>query len=217
MKRIVLRGTFVIADPQFLITMALKEMLVEYGAKVYPVQEKEALLELLGKRRISLVIADHLQLFNGSAKELSRLKHDFPDVAHLVLTSSISKSGIRALNDAGFTNIALKSDDRAEIIHSVSMALSGNKYYSREVLDHVLHQHDHTAEALLLTPTEIELVMLISTGSSIQEIAARKKITAKSVTAHRKSIYRKLGVTNESELKQRAVQSGLIDTIEYYI
>ena len=173
MNRIALKGTIVVADPQFLITMALKEMLAGFGAKVHTASGRQGLETLLRKYRVSLVIADHLRLFGESINDLSHLKHAYPDTAHLLLTSTVSKSKIMELHESGIKNIALKTDDRSEIIHAVRAALAGKKHYSREVLDLLVKSEAQSAEKLLLTPSEIEIVTLISGGLSVKDIAER--------------------------------------------
>jgi DNA-binding NarL/FixJ family response regulator len=210
-------GAFVIADSQFLITEALKSMLVAYGAKVYTASGKKGLHELLRKYRVSLVIADHTQLYHGAMDELSRLKKQYPETAHLVLSGTISKQKIKELNHAGIRNIALKTDDRTEIVLAVKAALKGEKHYSREVLDLLLDTDAKTVEALLLTPSESELFHLISSGLSIQEIACRKNVGVRSVMSHSRNMFRKLGVSNSRELTEFALRTGLFDNIEYYI
>jgi DNA-binding NarL/FixJ family response regulator len=217
MNRIELKGTFVIADPHFLITMALKEMLAGYGAKVHTASGKQGLVALLRNNRVSLVIADHLRLFNESIDELSKLIRAYPDPSHLVLTSTVSKQMIMSLHEAGIRNIALRTDDRSEIINSVRAALAGQKHYSREVLDLLVISEGQSAEKLLLTPSEIEIVAMLSAGLSVKDIAERKQVGLRSVMKHRQSIYRKLGVTDANELKRFAIRVGLIDNIEYHI
>jgi DNA-binding CsgD family transcriptional regulator len=68
-----------------------------------------------------------------------------------------------------------------------------------------------------LTASEIEIVRLVAEGLTTKEIAIRKHISFHTVATHRKNIFRKLGVTNASELLMYAIKAGIIDTIEYHI
>ncbi|NTV03110.1 MAG: response regulator transcription factor [Chlorobiaceae bacterium] len=172
---------------------------------------------LLRKHRVTLVIADHPLLFKDSMDELQKMIGDHPDTSHLVLTSDISKAIFKELSQAGVRNIALKTDDQREIVLGVQAALAGRNHYSRDVLDLLLRSDGQTPDGLLLTPTESEIVPLICGGLSVKDIAERKQVGVRSVMAHRKSIYRKLGVTNAIELKRFAIRAGLIDNIEYHI
>ena len=68
-----------------------------------------------------------------------------------------------------------------------------------------------------LTTSEIEIVRLITGGMTTKEIAEKKCISFHTVNTHRKNIFRKLNVSNASELIIRAIKSGWIDNIEYFI
>jgi DNA-binding CsgD family transcriptional regulator len=68
-----------------------------------------------------------------------------------------------------------------------------------------------------LTASEIEIVKLIASGLTAKEIALKRHISFHTVNTHRKNIFRKLGVSNSSELIMLAIKSGWIDNIEYYI
>jgi DNA-binding NarL/FixJ family response regulator len=68
-----------------------------------------------------------------------------------------------------------------------------------------------------LTSSEIEIVRLISGGVTTKEIANQKNISFHTVNTHRKNIFRKMGVTNASELIIQAIKAGWIDNIEYFI
>jgi len=60
-------------------------------------------------------------------------------------------------------------------------------------------------------------VKLIAEGLTTKEIANRKHLSFHTVNTHRKNIFRKLNVSNTSELIMFAIKSGWIENIEYYI
>lgn len=216
MKNINLKGSVVIADSQFLITEALKSLLLERGLKVYVVADKTRVLALLQQHEVSLIITDHAQLDYG-ADELVGLKQKYPDTAILILTGTTSRLKIKELNHGGVSNIAMKTDELNEILDTVSAALRGEKHYSREVLDHLLKTDGQTAAHLLLTPSEIDVVTMISGGLSINEMASQKSVSVSTVKTHRKNIFRKLRLSSRMELMNYAIKTGLVDNIEYYI
>ena len=217
MNKKILKGTFVIADSQYLITESLKSILLAYGPKVYTVSCKKGLHAFLQKHDVSLIITDHAKFDYGSMDELAGLKRQYPGTAILIMTGTISKPKLKELNHAGIRNIAMKTDDLAEILNAVKAALRGEKHYSREVLDLLLKTDGQTADDLLLTPSEIEIITMISGGLTIREMASRRNVSVNTVMTHRKNIFRKLRVSSRSELMNYASKTGLIDSIEYYI
>ena len=211
------KGTILIADTQYLTTEALKLLLVEAGYSIHAVSARIELLEYLQQHNVSLIITDYVLFDFRSINDLREIGAQQPGAPFLVLSNSINQMQIKELNNAGIRNIALKTDDRTELLHAVSYALKGKKAYSGSVLDILLKQEGPVEDACLLTSSEIEIVRLISSGLSTKEIATKKHISFHTVMTHRKNIFRKLGVSSSPELMMFAIKAGLIDNIEYHI
>jgi len=207
----------VLADTQFLTNEGLHSMLKPLYEAVYTVSTKAGLEQYLQKETISLIITDYILFDFDSISELGELKKQHPATGIIVLTNAINNIIIKELNDIGVQNIVLKTDDREEIFQAIDAALKGKKYYSGEVLDILLKKEMPFEDASSLTPSEIEIVRLISGGLSTKEIAAKKHISFHTVMTHRKNIFRKLGVSSSPELLMYAIKAGLIDNIEYHI
>ncbi len=72
--------------------------------------------------------------------------------------------------------------------------------------------HDrHTRGAHDLTPREVEVLQRIAEGKTNKQIAAALGITAKTVTHHTTSIYRKLDTKGRADAVTRGIGLGLID------
>ncbi|UWX56976.1 response regulator transcription factor [Chlorobaculum sp. MV4-Y] len=210
-------GTILIADSQYLTTAALTALLLEKG---YTVEMAESRHELIGKLKsceVSLIITDYILFDYRSINDLKEIIAGKPEIPVLVLSNSMNQMQIRELNQAGIKNIALKTDDRSELLQGVSSALKKKKAYTSSVLDILLHQDRPAQDACLLTTSEIDIVRLISSGLSTKEIAAKKHVSFHTVMTHRKNIFRKLGVSSSQEMMLLAIKAGLIDNIEYHI
>jgi DNA-binding NarL/FixJ family response regulator len=211
-----------IADSQFLITESLKYILLSEGRfNIYDVvKEKSDLIKALGAGNISLLIIDHSQIDIAGISELKDIITRFPDLKILINTNSLSKRELHEMNQAGITNIILKTADREELFEAINATLNGKKYYSNELLDLLFDSPDKkniSDSSPQLTNSEIEIVKLIAEGLTTKEIAAQKFISFHTVISHRKNIFRKLGVTSISELIMYGIKAGWINTIEYYI
>ena len=98
--------------------------------------------------------------------------------------------------------------------------MNGKKYYSDEILDLFLDLSvtKFSADAQKhLTASEIEIVKLIAEGLTTKQIASKRNISYHTVNTHRKNIFKKVEVSNTSELIMHAIKAGWIDNIEYYI
>jgi DNA-binding CsgD family transcriptional regulator len=60
-----------------------------------------------------------------------------------------------------------------------------------------------------LTPTELEVVKLVSEGLSNPEIAERLFMSRKTVTTHLTHVFAKLDISSRSELAAAAIRRGV--------
>jgi DNA-binding NarL/FixJ family response regulator len=167
-----------------------------------------------------LLITDIALLDYDGITDLDKLMQEFQKLSVLILTNSLTKAEFTELNKIGIKNIIYKTAERDEILSAVETALKGKKYYSDEILDMILESNDSKQvieESAQLTISEIEIVRLITGGMTTKEIAEKKCISFHTVNTHRKNIFRKLNVSNTSELIIHAIKSGWIDNIEYFI
>ncbi|MDP2891030.1 MAG: response regulator transcription factor [Bacteroidota bacterium] len=212
----------IIADSQFLVVETLKTILGADGRFIVAgiVNSQFELLKVLEKGFYDLLITDFSLIDYDSIEDLLKIKQKFQPIAILILTNSISKTEFAELSKIGVKNIIYKTADRDEVLSAVDAAFKGKKYYAEEILDMILEQGDNKSapeEPTHLTSSEIEIVRLIAGGLTTKEIASQKNISFHTVNTHRKNIFRKMGVSNASELIMHAIKAGWIDNIEYFI
>jgi len=212
----------VIADSQYLVVEGLKSLLKEeehfFIAGIVSTQYD--LLKLLNNAPCDLLITDLAMLDYNAIDDLRGLKEKFPHLAILLLTESITKAEFSELTRTGIKNILYKTAERDEVLTAIEAAIKGKKYFAGEILDMLLESGENkpvTEQLTHLTSSEIEIVRLIANGLTTKEIALRKNISFHTVNTHRKNIFRKMQVSNTSELIMHAIKAGWIDNIEYYI
>jgi len=212
----------VIADTQFLVVEALKAILGKderfFVCEV--VSTPKELYKVLEKEACQLLITDTVLFDYENPDDLQKIKVKFPQMAILILTNSLGKPDFTELTKIGIRNIIYKTADLDEILAAIDSAIKGRKYYSGEILEMILEMGESKPvpeEPTHLTSSEIEIVRLIASGLTTKEIAIRKNISFHTVNTHRKNIFRKMGVSNTSELIIHAIKAGWIDNIEYYI
>jgi DNA-binding CsgD family transcriptional regulator len=67
-------------------------------------------------------------------------------------------------------------------------------------------------ESLSLTPRETDVVRLLASGCTYEQIADRLGVSLHTVVAHIKNAYRKLDVHNGRSAVMRALQLGLVQS-----
>lgn len=212
----------VIADSQFLVVEALKALLGSderfFIAGIANTQLE--LYKVLSDIPCNLLITDLSMLDYDGIDDLKKVKETFPHTVVLLLTNSVTKAEFNELIKSGIKNIIYKTADRDEILTAVDSAIKDRKYYSSEILDMLLEPGENkpaNEEFAHLTCSEIEIVRLIADGLTTKEIAVRKNISFHTVNTHRKNIFRKMQVSNASELIMHSIKAGWINNIEYYI
>jgi len=212
----------VIADTQFLVTETLNNLLAqdERISVIRITGSKHELLKILEQDKCDLLITDPVLFDFDGTDDLKYIRNKFPHLPVLILTACVGKAEFSEFSKIGIRNIIYKTADKNEIVSAVDAAIKGKKYFSEEILDLILELNETKTlpdEPAHLTSSEIEIVRLISGGLTTKEIANQKNISYHTVNTHRKNIFRKMGVTNASELIMHAIKAGWIDNIEYYI
>ncbi|MCK9410936.1 MAG: response regulator transcription factor [Prolixibacteraceae bacterium] len=212
----------VIADSQYLVVETLRNMILEEaGFSLTGItRSKSELLNLLSAHPNTLLITDIATIDYSSIDDLKTIKGLYPLIKVLVLTNVVSKSEFLWLSKIGIRNVVYKNVDKDELWSAIQSTLKGKKSYSDEILDLYLDLGESkfvTEESKTLTTSEIEIVRMIANGLTTKEIAFKRNISNHTVSTHRKNIFKKIGVTNASELIIHAIKAGWIDNIEYYI
>ncbi len=212
----------VIADSQFLITEGLKALLNEeslFSVEAVVTTEKELNL-LLRDKKVDLLLADCSFNQNFGIDFIVQTRKLHANMQILILTNPLVKNELIKITDAGIRNIIYKTAEKEEILTAIDFTLKEKKYFSEEILDMLLEPSEIKSPGeknQKLTSSEIEIVKLVANGMTAKEIAFKKNLSIHTVNTHRKNIFRKLAVTNVSELIMVAIKAGWIDNIEYYI
>ena len=212
----------VIADSQYLVAETIRNMILEdiRYALDGVVRSRTELFNLLNSHNNTLLITDIATIDYHSIDDLKTIKELYPRNKVLVLTNAVSKNEFLSLSRIGIKNVVYKNVDKEELWSAIQATLKGKKFYSDEILDLYLDLGENKFvpdEPKILTTSEIEIVRMIANGLTTKEIAAKRNISNHTVSTHRKNIFKKIGVTNASELIIHAIKAGWIDNIEYYI
>jgi DNA-binding NarL/FixJ family response regulator len=212
----------IIADSQFLVIETLKSLIREDEKYLLAgvAGTREELYKILVNIPAGLLITDIATIDYDGIEDLKIIRQKYPLLILLILTNSLSKAEFSGLTKLGIKGIIYKNVDKEELFSAIEFTIKGKKFYSEEIIDLFLdlNKNKYNAEDLNhLTASEIEIVKLIANGLTTKEIGAKKNISYHTVNTHRKNIFRKVEVSNASELIIHAIKAGWIDNIEYYI
>jgi len=212
----------IIADSQYLVVEAIKSLIGNDERYILAgvADSQKDLNKLLETAQNGLLITDFSNIDYDGLDDLKNIREKYPQISILILTNTINKSEFAGLTKVGIKNIIYKTVDKEELFNAIESTLKGKKYYSDEILDLFLDVSENkypVEDPKHLTASEIEIVKLIADGLTTKEIAAKRNISYHTVNTHRKNIFKKVDVSNASELTMHAIKSGWINNIEYYI
>jgi len=211
-----------IADDQALIRAGFR-VLVDSAPDLEVVGEattgREA-VELVRTTRADVVLMD-IRMPDLDGLEATRLisaDDDLAGVKVLILTTfEVDEYVLQALR-AGASGFLGKGVDPAELLAAIRTVAQGDALLSSKATRGLIAQflsqpstNSATPASLeVLTPRELEIVTLVATGLSNDEIAAQLVVSPLTAKTHVNRAMMKLGARDRAQLVVIAYQSGLV-------
>ncbi len=158
-----------------------------------------------------------ISLADGSGLDLIKRIHAVAPAVRILVASMHDESMFaeRAIR-AGAMGYLNKQEAAKNVIKAIHKILEGKLYLSPRMTDHLVLKsigggaQDREANYLdKLSDREMEVFDLIGRGLSTSQIAARLKLSIKTIETHRAHIKKKLHLQSANELTMRAVQWAL--------
>jgi DNA-binding NarL/FixJ family response regulator len=152
-----------------------------------------------------------------------QIKRDHPGVSVLMVTMHENPDYLLEALDAGAAGYVLKDAPAERLINAVFRTLDGESPLNQELATRLLRQlaeekqhKPHPGESKhveplddALTPRETEVLGLVTTGQTNQEIAQTLTISKGTAKVHVERIIRKLGVSDRTQAAVRAIELGV--------
>jgi two-component system, NarL family, response regulator NreC len=113
----------------------------------------------------------------------------------------------------------LKDSPPEELVHAIREVVLGRSYLSAPLSEKAIEAYTHKTQTTsvnpydTLTDREREILQLAAQGYTNDKIATRLFISPRTVETHRTNLMHKLGLHNQAQLTQFALQRGLIPTL----
>jgi len=166
----------------------------------------EEAVELVKQLHPEIVIMDISMPKLSGIEATKQIKALYPSTVVLVLTGYDNDEYVFALIEAGAAGYLLKEVSGDELIDAVRLVKAGEPVLHpriiRKVLDHLRTPLKEPAEILTAEPLserEMEVLKLAARGMTNMEIADALSLSVRTVQAHLRSIFNKLGVSSRSE------------------
>lgn len=210
----------IIADNHELSRYAIESIIANYNLaidrKAIAVEKANELRKLLTEDDDAVVVIDMRNFDLLRTEDLVLLGEEHSKTRWIVISAELSEIIVRRLSAWSNYSFVLKECRIDEIVTALKLAIAGERYICHQITDMLLapQKKDDTEQ---LTQTEIEVLRLTAQGKTVKEIANIRNSSAHTITAHKRNIFRKIGVNTSYEATMVAAKMGLIDLMEYYI
>lgn len=195
----------VLADDHKLFCDGLERVLTESGnfEVIGKFHNGQTLLEFLQTNSPELLVMDvEMPTLNGF-ETIKRIRVNNPKLVVAILSmheESVFSNEAFMLGANAYLN---KSMDSAQLIESLTEAYKGNRLFpaftaSVEKIESPFSEREY------------EILRLIASGKTSEQIADKLKISHLTVKAHRRNMMRKFNVNNAAELVSKALEMGFL-------
>lgn len=207
----------IIADDHPLFRAGVRERLEKLDPGIDVVGEAsdgQEAYELCGRLRPDVVLLDIAMPRLNGIEATRKIKAEWPEIGILVLTLYDDEQYIYALIDAGAAGYLLKTADGSELADAVHRVRQGEAVLSPAVTQKVLRRMAHAgrpAERPVPSPLserEREVLRLAARGASNKLIARELQVSVRTVHAHMRHIFSKMGVASRTEAVMQGVRRG---------
>jgi len=171
-------------------------------------------LGLISNSDYDIVFLDiEMPEINGieAAKRAIELK---PDLKIITLSMYGDEEYYDQMVDAGAKGFLLKNTNLQEVKAAIDTVMNGGNYFSQELMQSLLRNYksikDVKEPEAELSEREVEILLLICSGLSNQEIGDQLFISKRTVEKHRANIHSKTNCKNTAGLVMYAIKNQLI-------
>jgi len=208
-----------LVDDHDLVRTGIRRMLDDIsGIKVVgEARTGEEAIKLGRKLKPQVVLMDVKMPGIGGFEATRKLLRSDPDIKVLIVTICNNDLYPARLLQVGASGYLTKGASMEEMVQAIRAVNSGQRYISPEIasrlaLKHVNDGDESPFEAL--SERELQVMLMITMGMKVQDIAEKLCLSPKTVNSYRYRIFEKLKVKNDVELTLLAIRHGLIESEE---
>ena len=209
--------TLVAADPHPLSLLGLAQLLEserEFELLASCATADQALQEVWRHKPDLLLLDINLEDRNG-LELVNELRNSSLDVKVVILTSSMDEEQTIDALRYGVKGVVLKKMPSHLLVQCLQKVASGGLWMEKESMGHAFEKMLNREAGMrrlttILTVREIEVMKLVASGMSNQEIAEKLIVQEGTIKIHVHNIYRKIGIKNRVDLTLYAQKRELV-------
>lgn len=203
-----------IADDHAVLRKGLIQILAEGfpGTQFGETSSTPETLEHLSQQKWDALVLDVFMPGRSGLEVLHEVRKHHPHLPVLVLSSAPEEQlAVRVLS-AGASGYLNKQVAAEELVRALRKILSGGKYISPLLADQLGTEvgRSHDAKEAALSDREYAVLQSLMAGKSITEIGNELCLSPKTISVYHTRIWQKLGVHNDIEMVNCAVERELV-------
>jgi two-component system vancomycin resistance associated response regulator VraR len=141
---------------------------------------------------------------------VEKIHQERPKIGILILSASLDEIAGVAACKAGALSYVLKTEPFERLQEAILQTFYGNCVLPPTITRRLVHALTYPTRFKTLCEAEIQVLMLVTSGYTNQQIADELKLSIPTVRTYLQNIYRTLHVSSRTQAMRVALQEGLV-------
>jgi len=146
---------------------------------------------------------------------IRRVRTERPTLPILVLSMHNEGQVVSRALKAGAAGYVAKDCEPDVLLSAMRKVAGGGRFLDPALVDAMVFDSGpadiDTPPLNILSDREYQVLQLVASGQSLNDIGERLNVSAKTVSTHKARLMQKLGIDNNAELVRYAMRHGLLD------
>ncbi|KTD21525.1 response regulator GacA [Legionella lansingensis] len=205
-----------IVDDHALVRMGIRRLLEDLPdvEVVADAESGEQALTLVKSHKPDVVLLDMKMPGIDGWEVTRRLKKTHPQIKVIAVTAVCSEPMPTRVLQLGAMGYLTKESGAEEMAAAIRKVAKGEKYLSAEIAQKMAISSLEAPQESpfdLLSEREMQVMLMITSGMTVQDIADRLFLSSKTINGYRYRMFEKLGIKNDVELTFLAMKHRVIE------
>ncbi|MGL4207439.1 MAG: UvrY/SirA/GacA family response regulator transcription factor [Aeromonadaceae bacterium] len=206
-----------LVDDHELVRTGIRRILEDVrGIKVVgEAHDGESAVQWCRENQADVILMDMNMPGIGGLEATKKILRVRPDTRIIVLTVHSENPFPTKVMQAGAAGYLTKCSAPDEMIHAIRAVQSGQRYISPEIAQQMalsqFSSHDVENPFKALSERELQIMLMITRGSKVNDIAEQLSLSPKTVNSYRYRLFDKLQIKGDVELTRMAIRYGMLD------
>ncbi|MDD2990745.1 MAG: response regulator transcription factor [Zoogloea sp.] len=175
--------------------------------------DSDSTCQWFSSHQADVLVLDLSMPGRGGLEALARVKARRPELKVLIFSMHDNPAMVAQALKAGADGYLTKSSEPDALIDAVRQVARGGRALSPDIAGALAGEGGQAAH-LILSPREFEIFRLLAAGRTVEEIATRLFLSAKTVANYQTGIRQKTGLATTLDMYRHAEAHRLLDGSE---